>query len=101
LITGFPINGQRSDRRFQWNEWVVQGRSYSGFPVTMPKDSLRIHAAQNFNSLQNKKAVPVSSQTECKEMEFLDISFNKRLESFAPCYSQFLLFAAFKKDKIR
>jgi hypothetical protein len=31
-------------------------------------------------------------------MEFLDIIFNKRLESFAPCYSQSLLLADLKKN---
>jgi hypothetical protein len=30
------------------------------------------------------------------EMEFLDIKFNKRLEFFAPCFSQYLLQAVFK-----
>jgi hypothetical protein len=33
----------------------------------------------------------------CPEMEFLDINFDKRLESFDPCWSQSLLLADFKK----
>jgi hypothetical protein len=32
------------------------------------------------------------------EMEFLDIKFDKRLESFAPCYSQSILLAADFKE---
>jgi trehalose-6-phosphate synthase len=31
-------------------------------------------------------------------MEFLNISFNKRVRSFAPCYSQSLILADFKEN---
>jgi hypothetical protein len=34
------------------------------------------------------------------EMEFLDIKFNKQLESFAPSYSQSFLLAVLKKSLI-
>ncbi len=33
------------------------------------------------------------------EMEFLDIKFNKRFKSFAPCYSQSLLLSDFKENQ--
>ncbi len=33
------------------------------------------------------------------EMEFLGHQFNKSLESFDPCYSEFLLLADFKKKE--
>jgi hypothetical protein len=31
-------------------------------------------------------------------MEFFDFKFNKRLESFAPSYSQYILLADFKES---
>ena len=52
----------------------------------------------NFYTMVRRNAVKLTELTFSKGDGILGHQFNKRLESFAPCYSQSLLLADFKEN---
>jgi hypothetical protein len=59
-----------------------------------PVRDLVLQVRQGTEGEGKKKAMPDSFP----ERKFLNINFNKRLETFAPCYSQYFLLADFKEN---